>query len=368
MQVLVRNLFGEIRAGNSSEPKRELETLVRALIAIGPDGWYYGKVAPRRGPPEDGLTWIWNPPETPSDENGGDEELDVSTVRMFQRLPLDRFNLSRFKLQFADFRESRLTEANFSGADLEAANFTSTCAKGPNFDLSNLERAIFTSASISDGHFESSNLQNATADKALFLDSHFEEADLDQIKMTGVRFSRSKFMGAHIRRATLQTNFFDGADFTSADLSGTDLDFSQFEKTVFREAKLVGASLRKANLSGADMSLVDLNGADLSDADLREANLSGAKNLQKVRNISGANLMHVKGLSESDLRKWLVAGAVLDKKPRAPIVTPLYPCASLAPHLLSRESSARFTQQQQSQTSRGKSAYVENGNGSNPEY
>jgi uncharacterized protein YjbI with pentapeptide repeats len=351
MQLLIRGLFSEIHAGNSTDPQRELDSLVDLLVKVGPEGWYYHRMNQRLEPREDGLKWVWNPPLTSSSAVGENE--DISTVPFFRGLPLDGFNLSRFKLNSADFRGSRLTEANFSGADMKGANFTGTCAQGPNFDLSRLDKAIFSSASVYEGHFESSDLEGASADKAVFVDSHFEAADLDHIKMTGVRFSRSKLMGARITHATLQTDFFDDADFTSADLSDSDFDFSQFQHSMLRAALLVGASLRRANFSGADLSLADLDGADLSNADLREANLSGTKNLLKARSLAGANLMGVRGVPKVLLGRLLLAGAVLDKKPHAPIIVPTYLCMATAPPYKGKESLDNFSKQKTGPTQGG---------------
>ncbi len=65
----------------------------------------------------------------------------------------------------------------------------------------------------------------------------------------------------------------------------TDIDLS---RAVLTFSRFVGADLRRATLDLADLTRADLSGADLTDADLSGANLdgailSGAKGFETVR-------------------------------------------------------------------------------------
>jgi hypothetical protein len=85
MQRLIRDLFAEIRYGNSKDSRRELAALVDLLIEIGPEGWYLGKPTSKSIVRERGLDWVWKPPP-PFAASAND------TVTLFHNEPLDELN------------------------------------------------------------------------------------------------------------------------------------------------------------------------------------------------------------------------------------------------------------------------------------
>lgn len=111
---------------------------------------------------------------------------------------------------------------------------------------------------------------------------------------------------------------WSGIDFRGQDLSHENFSNGIFQGADFRGATLVGANLSGADLSGAKLDRANLTGADLSWANLSGANLSfalllGAK-LSEVRGIEpalwrGAKLVGAKGLSNEQLKMFVVAGA-----------------------------------------------------------
>jgi uncharacterized protein YjbI with pentapeptide repeats len=321
MKELVQGLFGEIRAGNSTDSKREVSALVDILVELGGEGWYRAQPSPQNKAREEGLQWIWDPPLDPS---------QVSPVSMFSGLPLGGLDLSNFNLYHADFSGSELTGANFNVAHLWRADLSKTCANKPEFGFANLGEVTFASAVLQGGHFESASLIDADTSYASFAQSHFEDAHLEHLKGISTDFSGSKFMGAHLPSVVLRSSYFDGADFTIADLAQATFDASMFRHAIFRGANLAGASFRNADLRYADFHAADLTGIDLENADLRNANLSGVKHLQDAKTVTGANFAGAIGLP-AIVRKGLIQrGAVFNgSSPRPSISAPDYPCDAI---------------------------------------
>jgi uncharacterized protein YjbI with pentapeptide repeats len=91
---------------------------------------------------------------------------------------------------------------------------------------------------------------------------------LAQGNLAGMSARNAQLSGADLSNANLR-----GVDFAYADLSATDFTLADA-----RQARLVGASLRKAvfnhaQLIGADLSFADLSGASLVDVDLSATRL-----------------------------------------------------------------------------------------------
>ncbi|MGE0741849.1 MAG: pentapeptide repeat-containing protein [Hyphomonadaceae bacterium] len=116
-----------------------------------------------------------------------------------------------------------------------------------------------------------------------------EECDLSGRILTGARmsnavFNRADFSGAVLARADATNSEFEAADFSEADLSG---------------AKLVDAHCPRANFEGATMESADARGADFTSAAFARADVTDM-NFDRA-DLSGADLRHVRGLTQSQL-------------------------------------------------------------------
>jgi uncharacterized protein YjbI with pentapeptide repeats len=308
MKFLILDLFDEIRAGNSTDPLREVQALINLLGELGPEGWYSAKARESHPVPEEGIQWLWQPPTQ-------FRQVGPSTVTLFNGLPLSGIDLSDFALDDAELRRTSMFQTIMSRSSLKRADLTGTCASEAHFEFSHLDQANLSGVYMLGSHFESSSLKGALLDRADLSNSHFEYTELSQSRATGTAFVRTKLMGTRMVNASAESNYFDGADLTGADLSNSVFDFSRFEMGTMRQANLSGTSLRRADLFAADLSGANFLGVDLRDADLRNANLSGARNLLKAKNLTGANVAGVRGLSREELRGMRAFGATVVGNP-----------------------------------------------------
>jgi len=100
--------------------------------------------------------------------------------------------------------------------------------------------------------------------------------DLSGAKLTGVdlnhlSFRGSRFDGAELRKADLQSGDFTETSFRKADFTEADLRCGKFNS-----ANLEGAKLHKCNLRVCQLRKANFQGADLTGAYLAHANLCGA--------------------------------------------------------------------------------------------
>lgn len=154
--------------------------------------------------------------------------------------------------------------------------------------------------------------------------------DLRRAYLGGADLSKAYLSGTDLERANLSETNLMGTNFRGADLSETDLRGANLERANLERARLRGANLsyarfrganlsyarlRGANLSEADLSETNLMGTNLSETDLRRANLEGAdltgvENWERVKDFTGTNLYHVRGLTKEQLNYALERGAV----------------------------------------------------------
>ena len=153
-----------------------------------------------------------------------------------------------------------LREANLQGAILVEAKF-----KGSNLQGANLQGAILRAADLGDANLQGANLQGTQLQGAILVEAKFQGANLQ---------------GANLQGAELQVAKLQGANLQRANLSGAELQAANFQ----------GAELQTANLQGANLWIASLQGANLSGANLSGANLSGAKDFDKVDNLTPAQV------------------------------------------------------------------------------
>lgn len=203
--------------------------------------------------------------------------------RTLRDLDLSGLDFGHAELSGADLFGADLTSANLSGVNLSGGNLNRTTVIKADFSGANLKNATFMRPSVS------TTLEYDAAEAP-----KFAGADMRNIRMTskmiGADFRGANLsgalMGPHEPRADLSSMpasilkscDFSGAILTDIDLSRAVLTFSRFVGADLRRAKLESADLSKVDLSGAD-----LTGADLTDANLDEANLAGVKGFDTVR-------------------------------------------------------------------------------------
>ena len=210
---------------------------------------------------------------------------DVTTI-LFKaglsvRVDLSDRTMRNMDLSGLDFKGARLTGSDLWGSDLTSANLRGT-------DLSN---TVLDRTTIIKSDFSGANLSNATLMRPNTATSFsydvrdaakFTGANMEGIRLTahmqGADFRRANLtrakLGPHEPRADISSMpnaFLESCDFSGATM--TDIDLS---RAVLTFSRFVGADLRHANLDTADLSRVDLAGADLTGADLTNANLDGA--------------------------------------------------------------------------------------------
>lgn len=180
--------------------------------------------------------------------------------------PLYNCNFSGIKL-----RRARVPGAHFEGAVLRSAECAGLDAPNARLHLADLREA----------DLEGSDLRGIQAISAIFNKSSLIAADLrgglfQYARFNDVNAAGTRWMLAHLERATAKRSRFDGAEFAAvfgqeavlsgstffgalldfstfrnADLSFTWLAGASFDETVVHGATLVGAQLFRTNESGA---------------------------------------------------------------------------------------------------------------------
>ena len=204
-----------------------------------------------------------------------------------QRVDFSGRTLRDLDLSGLDFHQALLSGSDLFGADLTNANLTGVDLAGGNLNRTTVIRADFSGANLKGATFMRPSV-STTLEYDVAEAPKFAGADMRNIRMTtkmigadfrGANLSGAQ-MGPHEPRADLSSmpaSILKSCDFSGAIL--TDVDLS---RAVLTFSRFVGADLRRASLELADLSKVDLSGADLTGADLTDANLDGA-NLAGVK-------------------------------------------------------------------------------------
>jgi hypothetical protein len=108
-----------------------------------------------------------------------------------------------------------------------------------------------------------------------------------------VRFVRFDLSNANLTSATLAYADLRSVDFSNADLTKADLNHANLGKADLRWANLTDADLSEADVEDALFSDADLNRTNLSKVELSKAVVHNPKNLDRARNVDGAELLKV---------------------------------------------------------------------------
>ncbi|MBS0151653.1 MAG: pentapeptide repeat-containing protein [Nitrospira sp.] len=212
-------------------------------------------------------------PEMLSGHNEQGDLIDSKWLHQVQGL-----DMSRRDLRHANFRRSRLWNADLSQSFLQGVVFRSADLRG----------AIFTKREP-EGHYSYGH-SPAQLREADFAFANYSEGDLLQADLLFSDLTETNFLGSDLRGAKLL-----GVRARFAVLRGAAL-----ARIDARGADLAATDLRAADLRGADLQAADLSGANLQGADLRGAKLQGA-------------LLHKAKLQGADLREALVFGTEFDE-------------------------------------------------------
>ena len=178
---------------------------------------------------------------------------------------LSRVNLSRGKLNRANFEGTQLDFSILNAAKLNGANLMSANLSGAKLHGANLMSANLSGAKLHGAELHGANLMSAN--------------------LSGAKLHGAELHGANLSGATLSYSDLEDAELYNADLSGVRVTRARFGLGIglsFEKRQhliKLGAifnDMSHANLSGADLKYVRLNHVKLNGADLSGADLSGA--------------------------------------------------------------------------------------------
>lgn len=166
----------------------------------------------------------------------------------------------------------------------------------------NLGFADLSNASLWEAKLNEANLNNAALWEARLVQADLTGADLSNARLKGANFGAANLSGATLHEADFSNV---GYHLPDANLSGANLSEANLSEVRLDKTNLIKANLTRANLKKADLWEADLREADLSKADLSEANLSGA--LFWRANLSDA-LLKKTSLSRTILSETILQG------------------------------------------------------------
>jgi uncharacterized protein YjbI with pentapeptide repeats len=171
------------------------------------------------------------------------------------------------RIDFIDFRDTTLTDADFTGADVRGANFS----LGYSPPLTQSSHYSFTGGI---------SLQQ------LYSTASYQAHDLRGIDLTGHLIIGGNFAGQNLAYANFTEASLTDADFTGAAInganftniaSGTGISLAQLYSTANYEAhNLSGISLAGNELSGGNFESLNLTNVDFSSATLTSADFTNA--------------------------------------------------------------------------------------------
>lgn len=146
--------------------------------------------------------------------------IDLSGAGLFM-VKLAGVDLNNANLSGADLLGADLTDANLSGANLKGV-----CLDGAKLNGANLSNANLTGAHLGVTKLSGADLTNAILHKAkLSFATNLSEANLTHADLTdamiyNIHSHKTKFVGADLRGARINTKFAKNADLTGAKFDG----------------------------------------------------------------------------------------------------------------------------------------------------
>ena len=140
------------------------------------------------------------------------------------------------------------------------------------------------------------DLRDANIIGAFLREATLNEARLENANLQFAFLSEASLAGARLDWAKMELSTAIGANFSGAQMSRTRLIEATLRRADFSAAHLAFSDFGGADLQGAVFRGADLEYASLYMADLRGADFTGAKNVDKIKCISRANIAGVIGL------------------------------------------------------------------------
>ena len=181
-----------------------------------------------------------------------------------------------------DLRGINLNNEELSGLDLSGYDFSFASMNRVNFSQSNLSYAILTDA----------GLDMAVLDECDFIGADLRRASLNECSAKncgfgGADLSHASMINADLGEAVLSRSSLHYADLRASDLTGARLSEADLSHAVFTRATLCDADMKKSNVAYTSFSLADLQRcrllgiknfkkADWIGADIRDMDLRGA--------------------------------------------------------------------------------------------
>lgn len=198
----------------------------------------------------------------------------------------DSFDSSEIDLSDEDLRSLAFEDAELVGARLIRVNLTGT----------DVTSSVLDGADLSEAMLGGANLQ-------------------------GVTLVEAKLVRADLRGANLQGADLDDADLTEATAAQANLSGARLTCAIAARADLSGADLSSTVLVSANLDGARLDGANLVGADLTGANLANTEP-DKAQSLWRAMMVNVSGLTDEQLERCRVAGAILEVPP-VPVAPPV---------------------------------------------
>lgn len=160
---------------------------------------------------------------------------------------LSRMKMDKADFSGADFTGSNLTrsncaESNFTGSCLEDANLTLSFFTGATLDSASMIRCCLDKASFYKASMRRTNLTRARVEWSFMDGADLTEATFAHAYLHDARFmqeanlTKTDFTCARMRNARLDTAVMDETNFTEADLSDIDIPAAAFAKATLDRA------------------------------------------------------------------------------------------------------------------------------------
>ena len=286
---------------NAGLSKKQFDAVIEVLCQLGYEGWYTGRVIQDEHVKlVDGIQWVWHAPP----ENF--RYLHESPSTIFEETVIRSCVLSRFSLDNANFKKTRIDEGDFSYAKLHSANFAG----------GHLSQVDFSHTKLSDSLFD-----GATMDSVKLGNAELRFVSFRDTVMTGLSVWDCDLSGGNFIKAIISEGSFsnanapdDAVSFDSCELKNVRFFGCNLQRCSFRRVVSVGLSFTNCNLENSSFALAHMSGVSFRDCnvegvvfdrcDLRDGDLGAAKNILELRSALDANISGAK--LEESARQYLI--------------------------------------------------------------
>lgn len=140
------------------------------------------------------------------------------------------------------------------------------------------------------------DLRETVAVGAFLIEANLRGARLDSANLQLANLSEADLEGASLTNAHMELVQASATHFQKADLASAHGVEAALPRADFSEASLRFSDFRGADLRGAIFRNADVEGANFYRADLRDADFTDARNVERVKCLTGANVLNARGL------------------------------------------------------------------------